>query len=272
MLAITRILGLATLMATALRADTLEVIDITGKRHQTIDTTYLYEHNGSMRLQGTSNFRPRVMFIWNEPRECLYELNQYTREYKKYPTRDLISYVARLIALPHVRKSGKTVDIYYQNTDTGQRRQILGQTARYLRVTERTVAQPGACAQPSEKDDSGWYIPTGNWKPITMRMMADRYQQLPGINQYTADDSHICEDTVIKHGAPLSGQLLVFQETRTQIIEVTTLSSAPLDDNLFEPPGNYKRVQRFPFEEPQPWLDFLAFKCSQLEDAIATWF
>jgi hypothetical protein len=267
--AIIRTLGIAILLATILPADTLEVIDVTSRdRH--VETDYMYEHNGSMRVQTTGNFRFLKILIWNEPCKCAYELDPKRREYKKYTNRDLTSYVAHLIARPHVVKSGKTVDIYYEATDTGQRRQFLGRTARYLQVTERTVARPGACTYPyySAKDNSGWYIPRKNWKPITTWDLAEKCRE----HAYTAVLSYTCEDTVVKHGAPLSSELLVLQETQNSIVKVSALSDAPLDDSLFEPPPNYKKVDYWTGQEPATWRQILARKWDELEDAISTWF
>jgi hypothetical protein len=105
-----------------------------------------------------------------------------------------------------------------------------------------------------------------------MRILADRFQQLPGMRGYTSEDSYTCEDNVTKHGAPLSGELLILQETRSQIIEVSSLSNAPLDDNLFEKPGNYKRVDYFTGQAPETWPDIVSRKLDQLGEAIATWF
>jgi hypothetical protein len=264
-----RTLGLAILLATVLRADTLEVIDVTAHgRH--VETNYMYEHNGSMRVQTTGNFRFLTILIWNEPCKCAYELDPNRREYKKYSNRDLTSYVASLIARPHVHKSGKTVDLYYEAIDTGQRRQILGQTARYLRATERRVAQPGACTYSynSAKDDSGWYIPRKNWKPITTWDLVEKCRE----HAYTAESSYTCEDKVVKHGEPLSNELLVLRETQTSIVKVSALSDATLDDSLFEPPDNYKKVDYWTGQEPATLRQILSWKWNQLEDAISTWF
>jgi hypothetical protein len=218
------------------------VIDVTSRdRH--VETDYMYEHNGSMRVQTSGNFRFLKILIWNEPCKCAYELDPKRREYKKYINRDLTSYVAHLIARPHAHKSGKTVDIYYEAIDTGQRRQILGQTARYLRVTERTVAQPGACIYSSSRDDSGWYIPRKNWKPITTWDLGEKCRE----HAYTAESSYTCEDKVVKHGAPL-------------------------DDSLFEPPANYEKVDYWTGQEPATWRQILSWKWNELEDAISTWF
>src|SRR5579872_1896898 len=60
---------------------------------------------------------------------------------------------------PRVRDSGKTVNVYLETVDTGERRQMFGYTARHLITRERQVAEQGACFGGSETEKDGWYIP-----------------------------------------------------------------------------------------------------------------
>src|SRR5262249_27276219 len=50
------------------------------------------------------------------------------------------------------------IDVYIESTDTGQRRLILGRTARHMMTHSRQVGRPGACWRDVEMERDGWYI------------------------------------------------------------------------------------------------------------------
>lgn len=72
-----------------------------------------------------------------------------------------------------------------KTTDTGERGQMFGRTARHVSNRERRVAKPGACSASSETENDGWYI-----APL---------QALPRGALY-AIDTHECQGRVVLHG------------------------------------------------------------------------
>ncbi|MGA2184289.1 MAG: hypothetical protein ABSH47_14800 [Bryobacteraceae bacterium] len=156
---------------------------------------------------------------------------------------------------PRVRESGKTVDVWYDTTDTGERRQMFGFTASHLVTRERRVAEPGACSASSETVTDGWYIP---------RKSGTRW----GLRAY---GSWECHDTIVTHGTrPVTGFALLetvndgmFRRTR----EVLEFSEQPLDPGLFEPPPGFRRV-----EAPETWAQRVESDWQQVERAFESWF
>lgn len=262
-----RQLFLVGLIATGLRADIYEVIRVTPRHHGGLITAYKYGRQGSLRLWEPGDFRNRHIVIWNEERKAVYELNPDTHQYLEPWRTDWVALLARWIARPRNHESGKTVDIYYETIDTGQRRQILGHTARHLRFRERHVAAPGACNPSSSIEDDGWYIAFPERDPGSLRTISLK----PIYDHYESRESYACRDTVIKHGEPYPG-LLVLQEKNAFTLEVVALSAAPLDKSLFEVPSDYKKVDHFKGTVPPTWTDKLSWDRSQLIDSIATWF
>lgn len=263
-----RQLCLVALIATALRADIYEAIRVTSRPYAGVTTTYKYGRQGSLRLWQTGNFRNRHIRIWNEERKAFYELDPETHEYLEPWRTDWIALLARRIARPHNHESGKTVDIYYETIDTGQRRQILRHTARHLRFSERHVAAPGACNPSSSIEDDGWYIAYPERDPGSARTIGLKLMY----NHYESRESYACRDTVITHGELPYPGFLVFQEKNAFTLEVVALSAAPLDKSLFEVPSDYKKVDHFKGTVPPTWIDKLSWDRNQLIDSIATWF
>ena len=261
-----RVLCLIVLIANGLRADIYEAIKVSSNGY--ITTTYKYGHHGSLRLWQTSNFRNHHIVIWNEEHQTAYELDPNTHEYREASKTDSIALFAKWIARPHVRQSGKTVDVYHEVIDTGERRQILGQTAKHLHLRERRVAAPGACVESSVTEDDGWYIIFPEPDPGSLGTIANK----PVFDDYEGGEISACRDTVITHGDFRSLGLLVFQEKNAFTLEVIALSSAPLDKSLFEAPRNYKKVDHFKGEVSLTWTGSLAWDWSQIIDSVATWF
>jgi hypothetical protein len=157
---------------------------------------------------------------------------------------------------PRVRESGKTVEIWYETMDTGERREMFGRTASHLITRERRVAEPGACTGSSETETDGWYIP-----PESPRRYA----------AYVLGSNHACRDTMVTHGArPINGLPLletVRDGTGTRIHEVTEYSEQPLDPALFAPPGDFRRV-----DSSETWVGRVGSDLQQVERAFESWF
>lgn len=262
-----RVFCFAGLFTSGLRGDIFEAIRETSSNH-TIVTTYKYGQHGNLRLWQTGNAHLPYIYIWNQERQTAYELDPDKREFVEAERTDFIAYFASWIAHRHIRQSGKTVNIYYENIDTGERRQMLGQSAKHLRLRERRVATPGACQPSSLVEEDGWYIASPERDPGGLGTIGDqsvfRHYE-PGL----ADD---CRDEIRQHRSLPYPGLLVYQDKKFTTLEVIALSTTPLDRKLFEPPSDYRRVDHFPGRAALTWTDRLAWDWSQLVDALATWF
>ncbi len=249
-----------------MRGDIYEAIRVTS--HHTVVTTYKYGQRGSLRWWQTGHAHLRHIFIWNQERQTAYELDPDTREYIEAFQTDFVALFARWIARPHIRQSGKMVDVHYETIDTGERRQILGQTAKHLRLRERHVAVPGACDSSSLIEEDGWYIALPERDPGSLGTISNQ----PVFRHYEPGEVDNCRDTVRKHGDPPTPGLLVLQEKKASRLEVIALSTTPLDHSSFEVPSDYKRVDHFQGGVALTWTDRLAWDWHQLVGALSTWF
>jgi hypothetical protein len=98
----------------------------------------------SHRMEIGDAFGPRQVFIYNADRQLEYKLDPATR-----------AYTVRRVEpwkpdpLLRARMSGKTIDIYRDYVDTGERRWMFGHLARHVIQSERRVPSPAPA--PPEK-------------------------------------------------------------------------------------------------------------------------
>lgn len=203
--------------------------------------------------------------ISNFKRRAMYQVNERARQYTEMQGPDFVAELAALITRsPRVHASGKTVNIYYDTIDTGERRQMFGFSAHHMIFHERHVAEPGACSGDSEVDRDGWYALPGS---------------SPAQQVYTLRVEMTCGDTVVKHGKFINPGLPLQEKTTTRysnsagpahvssaIREILDFSTEPLDERLFEIPKGFQRV------EEASWTNHLAYDWSQLERAFSSWF
>jgi hypothetical protein len=121
------------------------------------------------------------------------------------------------------------------------------------------VAEPGACAQSRGIERDGWYIAGRQEHALVSYLMRDAQ----------------CQDTIATHGAKQQLGLALLEEeritaphvNRTNTRAVIEFSDRALDQSLFEPPKNFKRV-----DDEESWLQQLEWGWDQLEQSIASWF
>ena len=79
---------------------------------------------------------------------------------------------------------------------------------------------------------------------------------------------------MVKHGAPNPPGFLVLHEENQHrhIFEVVALSAAPLSKSLFEPPSDYKKVDRLKSGFERTWTIRLSWEWEQLVGSVSTWF
>ncbi len=257
-------------------ADVRLVTKLSVNGQEGLSTEYLQGRN--VRWESVSDagagHRPTVTIL-NLDRKVQYVLDVRAKQYVESAGYDLLLTLAMWIRRsPRVRESGKTVDIYVENIDTGERRETFGHTARHLISRERHVPQPGACSQDdSEIDKDGWYI---EWPHGTARHEA----------RLEADGGHPCRDKVVWHGTQIKSGFPLLETTingaasstglpaqpwsiRREVIE---FSEDPLDQNLFRPPHDFRRVSALPGEPSMSWTQHFDFERRELEQSFESWF
>src|SRR5690242_14464916 len=95
---------------------------------------------------------PMATIILRGERERVFMLDLAGHEYITYETD---SHGAR----PRTTvDSGGTLQIWIENIDTGERKEIFGHIARHIITHEQRIASPGACSKPSVSEPDAWYI------------------------------------------------------------------------------------------------------------------
>ena len=138
-------------------------------------------------------------------------------------------------------KRGGVVNITNTITDTGERKQMFGFTARRIKTSIEKKASPDACDKDQKIETDGWYIDFQY--AFTCPSQTEKQQTAP---VYTRPD---CKDEVrtrtvgtAKLGFPLHVTTTIYQpdgRTTTMTQEVLELSKEPLSASLFEVPEGY---------------------------------
>lgn len=145
-------------------------------------------------------------------------------------------------------KKGGVVTSTVTTKDTGERKQILGYTARHIITTMETKSSPDACSQNNTKMQiDGWYI------DATFALDCDMSR---GYTGYRPKASGGCQDHyemktvgLAKKGYPVWEKMTMFgpdgAESFSTISEVVEFSNATLEQSLFEIPEGYREVEDF---------------------------
>ncbi|HKR21080.1 MAG TPA: hypothetical protein VJS17_00745 [Pyrinomonadaceae bacterium] len=132
--------------------------------------------------------------------------------------------------------------------DTGERKQMLGYTARHIITTMETQSSPEACSQMKSKMEiDGWYIDAA---------FAVDCDSGVAYKPYTQAQSGGCQDRyvtkqvgVAKRGYPVWEKTTMFDTngvaSYSSINEVIEFSNATLDASLFDVPAGYREVKDF---------------------------
>ncbi len=140
---------------------------------------------------------------------------------------------------------GGVVTSTYTSTDTGERKQMFGYTARRIKTSIVTESSPDSCnPSKSRMESDGWYIDaafvldcatqaySGYVAPATAGGCRDQYRTKQIGNA--------------KLGYPVMVTTTMFDESGkpsfTYTQEVVEISKAVLDDALFEVPADYKEA------------------------------
>lgn len=152
---------------------------------------------------------------------------------------------------PVTTRKGGIVTTTSTLTDTGERKQIMGFTARRIKTVMVTESTPDACSpQKTRMETDGWYIDLeyqfscGDGKATSSVASASRPE--------CTDEHRFKQVGTAKLGFPLMVTTIFFGEdgkqSFTSTMEVVELSKATLDAALFEVPAGYteaKNMQEF---------------------------
>src|SRR5215475_12306059 len=125
------------------------------------DTRTEYLAADRLRNEWQSQMRDRIgppmaTIILRGEHDRVFVLDMQAHEYTTYETDSRGTTVG--IRPRPTEDSGGTLQIWIENIDTGERKQIFGHMARHIITREKRVAGPRACSKPSETETDGWYI------------------------------------------------------------------------------------------------------------------
>jgi len=142
---------------------------------------------------------------------------------------------------PSTQPRGGVVNVTNTITDTGERKQMFGFTARHIKTSIEMKASPEACAKDQKMETDGWYIDFQYAYECTTQ--TQKYQAMPVQPQPGCKDE-IRSRTVgtAKLGFPVLVTTTIYQPnggSTTMTQEVLELSREPLSAALFEVPEGY---------------------------------
>lgn len=155
--------------------------------------------------------------------------------------------------------SGGTLEIWIENIDTGERKEIFGHTARHIITKEKRVAGPGACSRGSESETDGWYIDssimpewrqpkkTGSGVVVALVTAAGNDNCLNKMDTISVHRSGVEPGLPVKVSTTLKSEMTRSDGSQRGIVstwgsEVVELKEGPLDPALFEVPSDFHRV------------------------------
>ena len=221
---------------------------------------------------------PMATIIQRGERDRVFMLDLTAHEYITYETDPRGSTVA--VKRPMV-DSGGTLKIWIESTDTGDRKEIFGHTARHIITREQRVAGPGACSKPSLSETDGWYI-DGSVLPEWHQQKKSNYgvvlaaEVSAGSNDkcFNKMDKIEVHRSGVETGFPVKITTTLTSEvpqadgsTRTLSStwgsEVVELKEGPLELTLFDVPKDFRRVEslrNWAAQPPRPLTGWEWFK------------
>jgi hypothetical protein len=262
---------LASLVATPPPADRgLKIVTVTRlPRLPPVETTEYVAHDRRRRefrntfgerssptAPETYTHGPRMAMVERCDAGQRFELNLDAREYTTGPGMNPGMFASpRRFASREVPvaspASGPTVSIEITTTDTGERKQVFGRTARHvITVRKQTSSGPGA-GESAEATLDGWYIDldqaTGCDAWGTSRIgLGYEYLQVAGLPAPPRPQIVFKEIGTPEKGFPIEIRLSTIGSSMGSLErKVTELTSMPLDAALFEVPRGFYHANRW---------------------------
>jgi hypothetical protein len=150
---------------------------------------------------------------------------------------------------PTATTKGGVISSVVTTKDTGERKQMLGYTARHIITTMETESSPEACSQMKSKMQiDGWYIDAEFALDCDSGVAYKPYT--PPQSGGGCQDRYVTKQVgTAKKGYPVWEKTTMFDpsgaESFSTINEVLEFSHATLDPSLFEVPAGYRQVDDF---------------------------
>lgn len=226
-------------------ADTKLIVKNTVAGYSTQTTTYI---KGSRQRieQGVG-----ITMIYQCDTHQMIQLNTNTKKYvvtslevdsEKATPNEADKATKEAISKP---QKGGVVTYIFTNTDTGERKEMFGHTARHIKTTISKEATPNACdPENMQMEIDGWYIDfeyglyCSSDKPIIPKQ-PERPNQIP-----CKDEIHYKYNGSFKMGFPLILTTTINSHNQkfSTTMEVVDFSTVNLEASLFEVPGDYTKV------------------------------
>lgn len=202
---------------------------------------------------------PMATIILRGDRDRVFMLDLNAHEFVTYET-DSRSSTVGFNRRPMV-DSGGTLQIFIENIDTGERKELFGHVARHIISREKRIAGPRACSKPSVSETDGWYI-DGSVMPAWRQqkkggfgiVVAAEVSAGPNDKCFNKMDRIEVHRSGVETGFPLKITTTLRSEvtqadgtsrplTSTWGSEVVELKEGPLELTLFDVPADFRRVE-----------------------------
>jgi hypothetical protein len=217
--------------------------------------------NGSIQ----PTYGPRLARITRCDLGESYELNLDTFEYTSapYPPKPLTEEEIKARGLETLKArfpESPTIRVEIKTTDTGERKEIFGHTARHVITTRTQTPLEGSHAEPQESVTDGWYIDFDQQLSCTPKRPEGRHGYTYGYLGVGNGKWPMEKPEFVTIGEPESGFALYSLVTSKSAYtlrdgtkkqsdlknetRVTEFEEGPLDPALFEIPPGFKHVDR----------------------------
>jgi len=177
------------------------------------------------------------------------QMNGMTRTYTVMPFGDAEAAAPTVEAAPGPgapARRGGVVTTTLTTTDTGERKQMFGYTARRIKTVMLTESSPDSCSpQKSRMESDGWYIDLNVGFDCYERA-ATAYRS-PALGGGCQDTYRMKQAGAARAGYPVHVTTVIYDESGRQTTsftqEVLELSKTTLDAALFEVPADYREVK-----------------------------
>jgi hypothetical protein len=225
---------------------------------------------------GDRNGPTMASIVQRGERDRVFVLDLQAKEYLTYETdNNGMDLGARR---RNTASSGGTLQIFIDNFDTGERKEVFGHTARRIKTVERRVAGYGACSRDSESETDGWYIDPGilpKWRQPKKDAFGVVVASVISAGSADACQNKMDKLEVHRKGAEPGFPIKVTTTVKSEVplrdgaprplastwgSEVVELREGPIDPELFDVPPDFRQVQNLrtwsagaPRHEPTGW-------------------
>ena len=198
-------------------------------------------NNGQMIIVQQCDLRRNIQII---PQAQAYIIQPYDTAANTSSTT-----TGRTDSQPTATTKGGVITSIVTTKDTGERKQMLGYTARHIITTMETESSPEACSQTKSKMQiDGWYIDAEFALDCDSGVAYKPYT--PPQSGGGCQDRYVTKQVgTAKKGYTVWEKMTMFDpsgaESFSSINEVLEFSHATLDPSLFDVPAGYRQVDDF---------------------------